>query len=168
MSKPDTDFDPKPAKYELRKIAELQNWEDNPREITDKDFERLQEHIRRLGVYKPLLVNQNNIVLGGNMRLRALKDLGITEVMCAVVLTDNQQQMIEYALSDNDQMGVTDEQKVAELVTITPIKQEIFAVSVEKLKPIESVLKAAGPSPSDENQEQKCRQCPLHCGMENI
>lgn len=140
-----TDFDPKPAKYELRKIAELSNWYDNPRTISEEDFVRLQEHIRRLGVYKPLLINQNNIVLGGNMRLRALKDLGIDEVMCAVVLTDNQQQMIEYALSDNDQMGVTDEQKMAELVTLTPIKQELFSVSVGKLKTLESVLQSFGP-----------------------
>jgi ParB-like chromosome segregation protein Spo0J len=167
MSKTDTDFDPKAAKYELRKVADLQNWEDNPREISKEDYERLQAHIRRLGMYKPLLINQNNIVLGGNMRLNALKDLGIEEVMCAVVLTDNQQQMIEYALSDNDQMGVTDEQKLAELVTLTPIKQELFSVSVGKLKPVETVLKGLGPSDNG-NQEQKCRQCPEHCGMQNI
>lgn len=169
MSEQDTDFDPKPAKYELRRIDQLQNWEDNPRTITEPDFERLQEHIRRLGVYKPLLINQNNIVLGGNMRLLALKDLGISEVMCSIVLTDNQQQMIEYSLSDNDQMGVTDEQKVAELVTLTPIKQELYAVSVGQLKPVTTVLKNHSPAAdSEQDQEQKCRNCPLHCGLENI
>lgn len=150
------------AKYEMRKVADLKNWNDNPRTISDKEFARLQEHIRRLGVYKPLLINQNNIVLGGNMRLRALKDLGIDEVMCSVVLTDNKAQMIEYALSDNDMMGKTDEDKVAELVTIDPIKPEIFAVHVGGLKTIETVVKNHGPgdSPLDPN---RCRHCPQHC-----
>lgn len=170
MSQAVTDFDPKPAKYEMRKVAELQNWEDNPRSITDKEYERLQEHIRRLGFYKPLLINQNNIVLGGNMRLRALKDLGIEEVMCAIVLTDNVQQMLEYALSDNDQMGSTDEQKVAELVAINPIKTELFALQTAKLKPLQGVIDNLGPSPDQdqESQEPKCHQCPLHCGMDNL
>lgn len=162
-----TDFDPRAAKYELRQVEDLKTWDDNPRSITEEDFVRLQEHIRRLGMYKPLLINQNNIVLGGNMRLRAIKDLGITEVMCSVVLTDNKQQMIEYALSDNDQMGVTDEQKLAELVTLTPIKQELFTVSVGKLKPVQTVLNSH--SPADETttpDPNRCRHCPQHCEME--
>lgn len=160
------DFDPKPAKYELRKVSELTNWQDNPRGIGDDDFVRLQEHIRRLGVYKPLLINQNNIVLGGNMRLRALRDLGIEEVMCSIVLTDNRQQMIEYSLSDNDQMGTTDETKLAELVTLVPIKQELYAVTVGKLKPVETVLAAHGPSNDTQPDPNRCRQCPQHCGMD--
>lgn len=166
MSQQDTSFDPTPAKYEMRKVADLRNWDDNPRTITDKDFERLQEHIRRLGFYKPLLINQQNIVLGGNMRLRALTDLGIEEVMCAIVLTDNTAQMLEYALSDNDQMGTTNTEKVAELATLNPIKTELYAVQTEKIKPLETVLKAV--SPTDGNGEIKCRQCPLHCGMDNM
>lgn len=162
------DTDVRDAKYELRKTSELTNWADNPRAISENDFVRLQEHIRHLGVYKPLLINQNNIVLGGNMRLRALQDLDIEEVMCSVVRTDNEAQMLEYALSDNDQMGMTDEQKLAELATINPIRQELFAVSTEKLKPIDTILKKHGPDGNQENQEQKCRQCPLHCGMDNL
>lgn len=161
------DFDPQAARYELRKIADLVNWDDNPRTITEKEFARLQEHIRRLGMYKPLLINQNNIVLGGNQRLRALKDLGIDEVMCAIVLTDNRQQMIEYALSDNDQMGTTDEQKVAELVTADPIKPEIYAVQVSKLRPIETVLKSFGGT-SNPPDPDRCRHCPQHCGEDNL
>jgi DNA modification methylase len=139
------------AKYEIRNIADLTNWEDNPRTITEKEFERLQEQIRLLGVYKPLLINQNNIVLGGNMRLRALKDLGVGEVMCAVVLTDNTHQMIEYALSDNDAVGTTDEEKLAELVTLHPIEQpELFAVQTGKLKSVETLLRELGPEAQED------------------
>lgn len=100
------------------------------------------------------------------MRLRALKDLGVAEVMCAVVLTDNTHQMIEYALSDNDAVGTTDEEKLAELVTLHPIDQpELFAIQTGKLKSVETILKQAGPS-DGENQEQQCKACPLHCGQQ--
>lgn len=155
------------TKYEKRNLADLKNWEGNPRSIKDSEYERLQEHIRRLGVYKPLLINQNNIVLGGNMRLNALRDLGISEVMCAIVLTDNTTQMIEYALSDNEQMGSTDEDKLAELITLNPIKTELFAIQTGKLKPLQNIIDSRGPGGA-ENQEQKCHRCPLHCGMDNL
>lgn len=152
------DIDPK---YKVKKLADLIPWDENPRTITTKEFERLQEQIRRLGVYKPLLVNQNNIILGGNMRFRALKDLGIEEVMCAVILTDNKAQMIEYALSDNEQMGTTDEEKLAELVTLNPIKTELFSVQTGKLKAVDTILDSV--SPSDKDNSSACRKCPEHC-----
>ena len=157
------------SKYELRKVSDLKNWEDNPRTITDKEFDRLKEQIKLLGLYKPLIVNQNNIVLGGNMRLLALKDLGVEEVMCSIVLTDNTAQMLEYALSDNDQAGTTDEEKVAELVTLHPLKTpDLFSVAVKAPKPISAVLNSVSPSGEDQSRQGKCRQCPEHCGMENI
>lgn len=169
MSEADTNnFDVRDAHYEMRKVSELQNWDENPRSISDSEYERLQEHIRRLGVYKPLLINQNNIVLGGNMRLRALKDLGVDEVMCSVVLTDNKAQMIEYALSDNDQMGTTDQQKLAELATINPIKLEIFAIQIGKITPVQTVVDNFSPT-NDDNQgrldQTKTLICP-QCGHE--
>lgn len=156
------DIDPKPATYEMRRVDSLQPWDENPRTITDEEYIRLQEHIRRLGVYKPLLINQSGIVLGGNMRLRALKDLGIEEVMCSVVLTDNKHQMIEYALSDNEQMGETDKEKLAELVTLNPVKVELFALKTGKLQKLQQVLDNVGPS-GGEPARSGCRHCPEHC-----
>ncbi len=159
-------LDTESAKYEMRNVAQLQGWDENPRTITKDEFKRLKEHIKRLGVYKPLLINQSNLVLGGNQRLQALKDLGVEEVMCAVVLTDNKHQMIEYALSDNEQMGVTDKQKLAELVTINPVKTELFAVSTGTLKPLQAIVDAVSPSGRDNTPVSVKYQCP-ECGHEN-
>lgn len=156
----------KPAKYELRQISGLQAWDENPRTITAQEFERLKKHIKRLGVYKPLLINQSNIVLGGNMRLEALKQLGISEVMCSVVLTDNKHQMIEYALSDNEQMGATDKEKLAELVSLNPVKVELFAINSSELKPLQSIINEVSPQPSENSKPQVKYRCP-ECGHEN-
>lgn len=135
----------KQAKIEQRKIAELSNWEDNPRTITKEDFERLKKQIVKLGMYKPLLVNADNIVLGGNMRLRALSELGAKEVAVTVVDASTPEQMLEYALSDNDQVGITDDLKLAELVHLNPIDTTLYKVQSNVLRPLETIVNPPDP-----------------------
>ena len=136
----------KQAKIEQRKVADLTNWEDNPRSIVKEDFERLKKQIIKLGMYKPLLINTNNVVLGGNMRLRALTDLGAKEVAVTVVDALDPATMLEYALSDNDQVGVTDDLKLAELVHLSPIDTSLYKVQANILRPLESIVNPPDPS----------------------
>ena len=135
----------KQAKIEQRKVSELTNWEDNPRSIVKEDFERLKKQIIKLGMYKPLLVNADNIVLGGNMRLRALSELGAKEVAVTVVDATDPATMLEYALSDNDQVGVTDDLKLAELVHLNPIDISFYKVQANILRPLESIVNPPDP-----------------------
>lgn len=144
----------KQAKFEMRPIAELKNWENNPRSILEEDFKRLKGQIGQLGVYKTLLVNQDNIVLGGNMRLRALKELGVKEVMCGVVETKDEGEMLSYALSDNDQAGVTDDLKLAEVFHLHPIDTKLFKVQSNVLRPLESIINPPDPMGGDENPDR--------------
>lgn len=100
-------------------ISTVEAWEKNPRGIKTKDFDRLKKQILKLGIYKPLVAYRENgkyIVLGGNMRIRALKELGIKEVDISVVEAKTEAKRIEYALSDNDRAGFYEEEKLAELV----------------------------------------------------
>lgn len=145
-----------PAKFEIRKIGELKNWENNPRSITKDDFNRLKEQIKKLGVYKTLLVNQDNIVLGGNMRFQALTDLGVDEVMCGVVETANDGEMLEYALSDNDQAGQTDDEKLSEVFHLHPIDTKLYKIQSNVLRPLETIINPPDPfSEVDESQFDK-------------
>lgn len=98
-------------------IDKLTHYERNPRIVKKTDIERLKKQITRLGVYKPLLIDQNNVVLGGNQRLHALKALGHKEVWVSRVEPKTEAERLEYVISDNDAIGVTDEQLLAELVT---------------------------------------------------
>ena len=129
-----------------RNLDELVLWEDNPRIVKGADMDRLIEQIKLLGVYKPLLINQDNIVLGGNMRTNALRKMGVKKTLCSLVKTDNKAQMMEYALSDNDQIGVTDEQAVAEYITLNPsIRSELFAINSSPMKLVSTVLQELSP-----------------------
>lgn len=132
------------------KIEELQLWDKNPRSISEKDFERLKRQIKKLGQYKPLLVNQDNIVLGGNMRLRALQDLGVNDVWVNQVKTKDEAEMIEYALSDNDRAGEYDEEQLAELATLHPIDLELFHVDLGKATPLPDLVDKYGPEAEED------------------
>lgn len=88
-----------------RNISTLKNWDKNPRSIKDKDFQRLKKQIQTLGQYKPLLITTDGTVLGGNMRLKAYKELGITDIWVSVVDAPTEDKKLEYALSDNDRAG---------------------------------------------------------------
>lgn len=132
--------DIKESEYIRKKVIDLKLWDKNPRKISDVDFKRLKDQIVKLNVYKPLLVNQDNVVLGGNMRLRALRDLGLQEVMCSVVTTKDEAEMVEYALSDNDRAGSYDKEQVAELAINNKIDMELFRVDLGTTYSIKDVV----------------------------
>lgn len=138
----------KQAKFETRKLKDLTNWDNNPRSILKEDYARLKGQISKLGVYKTLLVNQDNIVLGGNMRLRAFTELfgKDHEVMCGIVETADPGMMLEYALSDNDQAGITDDMKLAEVFQLHPIETQLYKIQSNVLRPLETIINPIDPS----------------------
>jgi hypothetical protein len=65
------------------KLSEIKSNPNNPRVIKDHKFEKLKKSISefpKMMELRPMVINEDNIVLGGNMRLKALKDLGYKEV----------------------------------------------------------------------------------------
>ena len=69
-------FNMKQAEIQKKQLNELVLWDKNPRAIKEVDYERLKNLIKELGLFKPFVINQDNIILGGNMRYRVCKDLG--------------------------------------------------------------------------------------------
>lgn len=66
------------------KINELKPSEYNPRKWSEDQLQKLRESLEKFGVVDPLIVNSHpsrtNIVIGGNMRLKVLKDMKYTDV----------------------------------------------------------------------------------------
>jgi len=129
-------------------------WDKNPRGIKTKDYERLKKQILKLGVYKPLIAFEDKgkyVVLGGNMRIRALKELGIKDVEISVVKPTSEAQKIEFALSDNDRVGFYEEDKLAELVYphIKDIELGDFKVDLGEALDLRTVTERYGPGGFD-------------------
>ncbi len=95
-----------------RKVADLRPSDRNPRTISTSRFENLKrslEQDREFLDARPLLVNaypgRENIVIAGNMRLRAAQDLGWDEVPVIVVSLPPEIEA-QWNLKDNNQSDV--------------------------------------------------------------
>jgi DNA modification methylase len=65
------------------KITDIKTNPNNPRLIKDEKFAKLVKSINefpKMMELRPLVVNADNVILGGNMRFKALTDLGYKEV----------------------------------------------------------------------------------------
>jgi hypothetical protein len=130
-------------------------WEKNPRGIKTKDYERLKKQIEKLGDYKPLVACRENggyTVLGGNMRLRAYRELGRKEVELSVVEAKTEAKKIEYAMSDNDRAGFYEEDALAELVYPHIDELDLSEFKVDLGEPwidLKNVIERSGPGGLD-------------------
>jgi len=141
---------PRIIKQEQVPLSSLKNWAKNPRSILEKDFERLKRQIKSLGIYSPLVINEESIVLSGNMRLRAFQELNIDPVWVTIVEARDEKTMLEYALSANDRAGAYQDQELAELIQSIPeINLEDFKVDLGQAISIGDVLERFGPGPEE-------------------
>ena len=65
------------------KLIHIKPNPNNSRLIKDDKFQKLVNSIRefpKMMELRPMVVNSDNIVLGGNMRLKALKELGYKDI----------------------------------------------------------------------------------------
>ena len=95
-------------KTEKVKIGKIKNNPNNPRLIKDDKFKKLVKSIKEFPEMleiRPIVVDKDNIVLGGNMRLRACQEAGLKEVhiLQADKLTEKQQR--EFIIKDNVGFG---------------------------------------------------------------
>ena len=93
------------------KITEIKSNPNNPRIIKDDKFKKLVKSIQefpQMLKLRPIVVNKDMVVLGGNMRLKACKEAGLKEVyiLKADELTDEQQK--EFIVKDNVGFGEWD------------------------------------------------------------
>jgi hypothetical protein len=92
------------------KITEVIANPNNPRLIKDDKFKKLVKSIQdfpdMLNV-RPIVVNKDMVVLGGNMRLKAIKESGIKEINVDIV-DWNEQQQKEFIVKDNASFGEWD------------------------------------------------------------
>ena len=92
-------------------ISKVKPNDDNPRILKDDKFKKLVKSIRefpQMLKIRPIVVNDEMIVLGGNMRLRACQEAGLKKIpiIKANELTEKQQR--EFIIKDNVGFGEWD------------------------------------------------------------
>ena len=93
------------------KISEVKPNPNNPRIIKDDKFKKLVQSIKdfpQMLELRPIVVNENMIVLGGNMRLKACKEAGLKEVPIIKASELSEEQQKEFIIKDNVGFGEWD------------------------------------------------------------
>lgn len=95
---------------QIVKLSEVKLNPNNPRLIKDDKFKKLVQSIKdfpEMLNIRPIVVNQDMIILGGNMRYKACKEAGLKEIpIIKTDLTEDQQR--EFLIKDNTSGGEWD------------------------------------------------------------
>jgi 16S rRNA G966 N2-methylase RsmD len=84
---------------------------ENPRIIKDDKFKKLVQSIKdfpEMLEIRPIVVNNEMMILGGNMRLKAIHEIGLKEVPIIKAETLTEQQQREFLIKDNVGFGEWD------------------------------------------------------------
>lgn len=163
----------------MRPLSDLSLWDKNPRDMDEANKSRLKAHIQKLGMYKPLLVTSDGVVIGGNMRTKVYLELGFDNVWVSEIevkkndndtysaYIDGEKQnaeytselslLTEYALSDNDRAGKYDEDKLNILLEEVDIDLSMFSVDLnyptllDKVSQ-EEVIEDEAPEPDEQSE----------------
>jgi DNA modification methylase len=95
----------------LTKISAIKRNPNNPRILKDDKFVKLTQSIKdfpQMLDIRPIVVNDDMVVLGGNMRLKACKEAGLKEVPVIKVSDLTEEQQREFIIKDNVGFGEWD------------------------------------------------------------
>lgn len=93
------------------KITELRLNDNNPRFIKDHKFKKLVESIKsfeKMLDIRPIVVDENMIILGGNMRFRACREAGLKQIPVMIVENLSDAEKNEFMIKDNVGFGEWD------------------------------------------------------------
>lgn len=134
------------------KISEIKNNPNNPRLIKDEAFHSLVESIKEFPEMleiRPIVVNMDMIILGGNMRFKAAKEAGLKKVpVKRVDLSETKQR--EFVIKDNVSGGEWD----WEILKVDFDLGELQAWGLEIPDQLELFPKEMEPGGEDEMYEQ--------------
>lgn len=149
-------------------IGLVKNWDKNARGIKDADLARLKKQIVDIGVYKPLLCEVSGdgyVTLGGNMRLRALKELNAREVWITIIEVTDDAERMKVSLSDNDRAGYYIEEELARNLAGLNIDLKDYCVDV-KVPDInlQDILDRATAASEDADEVPEVRESSIRVG----
>jgi len=148
------------------KVSKLQFAPYNPRIMNHTVYNKLKNSIKEFGFVEPLVVNKRNMrVIGGNQRLKALKDLNVEEAEVVFVdLDEEEEKTLNIVL--NRISGYWDYEKLKELLSqMTEEELDLTGFDEKGLKVLLGSFEVE--KVSKEASSVKKIKCP-RCGYEFI
>ena len=89
---------------QMMKIEELKPHKRNSEffdDMTGEKWQEFLESIKTSGVIEPIVITQDKVIVSGHQRVRACKELGISEILAEVRVYDNEDKVIKDLLETN-------------------------------------------------------------------
>ena len=83
-----------------KNVDEVIPYENNPRN-NDEAVEYVANSIKEFGFKVPIIVDKDNVIVSGHTRLKAAKQLGLTEVPCITAEDLTEEQIKAFRIADN-------------------------------------------------------------------
>jgi len=99
------------AKIQKVSISEIKENDSNPRFINKYKFRKLVDSVKNFPEMlslRPIVVDKDNVILGGNMRYKACKEIGLKEVYIIQAANLNDKKAQEFIIKDNVGFGEWD------------------------------------------------------------
>ncbi len=96
---------------QLLKLYKIKGNPNNPRIVKNDKFKKLVQSINdfpEMLEKRPIIVDENLMILGGNMRLKACQELGIKDVWVSIAKGWSDKQKEEFIIKDNNHSGEWD------------------------------------------------------------
>lgn len=116
-------------KIEQRLVEHLRPYHKNARKIPAIAIDKVAKSIEQFGWRQPIVIDQNNVVVAGHVRLLAAQKLGLKEVPVHVADDLSEIEIKAYRLADNrthDFAEWNDELLKAELLELQAIDLDVF------------------------------------------
>ena len=88
-------------KIEYRKPEDLKDYENNSRMHSDDQIERVKKSIEEFGFLNPILIDEDDTIVGGHARKQASIRLGLEEVPTIRTTHLTEEQIRAYIIADN-------------------------------------------------------------------
>ena len=128
------------------RVSSLKKNPKNPRQIKGEKLDLLKKSVgsfQKMMTLRPMIVDENNVVLGGNMRLAAIKALGLKEIPDEwVKRVDNltEDEKAEFIIKDNNSFGEYDWDAISNEWTDYPLAD--WGLDVPGFEAVEEVGEA--------------------------
>lgn len=142
------------------KIADIKPNPDNPRSIKDDNFKKLVQSIKDFPEMldaRPLVLNKENVILGGNMRFKAAQQAGLKELPVKIVDWSEEKQK-EFIIKDNVSGGEWDWDVLANEWEVDQLNEWGLDLELPSFEP-------ASEDDQGKLDEKKKVECP-ECGHE--
>jgi site-specific DNA-methyltransferase (adenine-specific) len=122
------------------KLSDIKLNPNNPRLIKDDKFTKLVQSIKNFPEMldiRPIVVNSDMVILGGNMRFKACKEAGLKEVPIIIADSLTEEQQREFLIKDNTSGGEWDFDLLQEGWSVELLNDWGLDIPKEKIKELD-------------------------------